>query len=346
MFRRSNINVSRDFILNPALLLIYKHRFISEDVLGILKKSKIEIKINFLDTNPEDVNKPVMVLIHGNSASKGIFDTQIKYFSKKYRVIAVDLLGHGSSTKLNELENISSSEKDTLCAAFYNLLAMIATVSSLLQSLQVKNAHIVGWSLGGHIAYGIAISNPELVSSIVTIGSPPIRFCREGLKKAFNDWFVNVLVPEWINQPKIYSMDEAKDIGVHMGFSEKEIEIFANAMVVSDPLMRRNLFLELDAYNAEKYAASPLDAEKFVAETDIPLCMVVGEKDAGINLSCMRGNMRNPISSIHVVENASHAVFATHKAEFYQILDGFFTLLNQEKHRNTRTVSLHKLTRT
>lgn len=330
----TNPKLSTDFIINPKTLHDSNGLLIEESVLEILEKNKIILKLNFSDTNPGDTIKPVIVLVHGNSASKNVFDDQVKHFSNDYRVIAMDLLGHGDSTNISNLENISSDEKNILCTAFYNPLAMISEIESFLKSKNISHAHFIGWSLGGHIAYGLAVSNPELVSSITSIGSPPIKFCSDGFKKGFTEWFVNALLPEWVNQPKVYSMEEARGIGIHIGFDNKDIEAFAHDMVISDPEMRKNLFLKLDEYNAEKYSGSSLDAETFALETNIPLCLIVGKKDAGINASYIASigkNMRNSLSSTHVIENGSHAVFKTHAAEYYLIVDNFITQTNQLK---------------
>lgn len=330
MFRSSA--VSKDYIINPKLLHLKEDEVITDDILQILEKNKITIRMHYSDTAPGDATKPIVVFIHGNSTSKNIFNEQIRHFCGKYRVIALDLLGHGKSTKLSELENISLDEMNSLCMAFYNPLAMMAEVSCLLGSIGVRGAHIIGWSLGGHIAYGVAVSNPELVSSITTIGAPPIRFSKDGFRKGFSEWFVNVLVPEWINQPKVYSVDEAKNIGLHIGFTEKDIEVFVKGMTISDPQMRRNLFLLLETYDAEKYEGSSLDAARFVQNTTIPLCLIVGESDAGIDISSIlkvEKDMRHSMSGVHVIKNAPHIVFNKPAVEYYKIVDEFIVAASQ-----------------
>lgn len=318
--------LTADFTIDPTNLREQTGHVINDQIVRILSENKIQLKLNVFDSDPSNTTKPVMVLLHGNSASKKVFDEHVKHYSKNYRVIAVDLLGHGDSTKISNLNNISEDDKNALCEAFYNPSAMMAEVAQCLKSRGVTNAHIIGWSLGGHIAYGIAKSNPELVASIVSIGSPPVRFSSAGFKKGFSEWFVTVLLPEWVNKPKVYPIDEAKVVGGHIGFNEKDIGTFAQDMAISDPQMRRNLFLKLNEYDAAQYDASPLNGERFVQETDIPLCLMVGEKDAGINaiyIASMREKLRHSQSAVHIVENAPHALFKTHSEQYYQIVDSF-----------------------
>ncbi len=99
---------------------------------------------------------PPVVLIHGLTldaemqwADPGI----IKALAKDYRVIAMDCRGHGKSDKPHE-------------PAAYGI-EMVEDVSRLLDHLEIKKAHLVGYSLGGSIALKFLVSHPERCSSVV-----------------------------------------------------------------------------------------------------------------------------------------------------------------------------------
>ena len=99
---------------------------------------------------------PPVVLIHGLTldvesqwADPGI----IKALAQDYRVIALDCRGHGKSDKPHE-------------AAAYGM-EMVEDVCRLLDHLQIKKAHIIGYSLGGSIALKLLTSHPEHCSSAV-----------------------------------------------------------------------------------------------------------------------------------------------------------------------------------
>jgi pimeloyl-ACP methyl ester carboxylesterase len=92
------------------------------------------VKIHYV---VEGVGEPV-ILLHGLYSSAAINWQLTGVFSKlakDHRVIALDLPGHGRSDKP---EN----------EAAYGL-AIIDDVVALLDELQVKQAHVVGYSLGG-----------------------------------------------------------------------------------------------------------------------------------------------------------------------------------------------------
>ena len=51
--------------------------------------------LSYFDT---EKNKTTLLFIHGSFINKDYWKNQISFFSKKYRVIALDLAGHGNST--------------------------------------------------------------------------------------------------------------------------------------------------------------------------------------------------------------------------------------------------------
>lgn len=265
------------------------------------------------DSDPTHPQRPTMVFIHGNSSSHRAFIHQILHFYPHYRILAIDLPGHGKTPKANE-----KAEKD------YHPLAIIQAVTKALKEKGITQAHFIGWSLGGHIAYGVAFEDPSLVASITTIGSPPIAFSKAGFNKGFSEWFVNELIPEWIKNPKAYSREQAILICNSIGFKpndEKAIEDMMN----TDPFVRKYLFSRLHE-NESKITNTALDGENFVHSTSLPLCLIVGQNDVGINTQCIldaQHKFKNKISKVNIIKDAPHAVFISHPNEFHNIVNDF-----------------------
>ncbi len=99
-----------------------------------------------------------LLFIHGLGSSTQDWDLQVKEFSKAYQVITFDLRGHGQSDKP---------------AGPYSLPMFATDTAGLLKSLNVKSAHVVGLSLGGGIAFQLAIDFPALVKTMVIVNSAP-----------------------------------------------------------------------------------------------------------------------------------------------------------------------------
>lgn len=101
-----------------------------------------------------------VVLVHGfvfamepNWIDTGFFEA----LSRDYRVVALDLRGHGKSDKPHD-------------AARYGV-EMIRDVLRLMDHLQVERAHVVGYSMGGELALKLLELAPDRLLSLVLGGA-------------------------------------------------------------------------------------------------------------------------------------------------------------------------------
>ncbi len=101
-------------------------------------------------------NTKTLVLLHGNGEDLHYFDKQIEFFSKSFKVIAVDSRGHGKSTR------------GTALLDFYTMAKDILTV---LDSLGIEKAHLLGFSDGAIAALHLALIAPERISSMILLGA-------------------------------------------------------------------------------------------------------------------------------------------------------------------------------
>lgn len=100
---------------------------------------------------------PPLLLLHGNGGSINTFAPVIPELAKHYQVIAVDTRGQGNSTD------------DGRQVFTYELFAHDMKILS--DSLNIKNAAVVGWSDGGIIGLLLASKYPEFVNKLVTMGA-------------------------------------------------------------------------------------------------------------------------------------------------------------------------------
>jgi 3-oxoadipate enol-lactonase len=93
-----------------------------------------------------------VVLIHGLSMDSSTWFNQVSVLSQNYQVVVFDNRGVGQTDAPNE---------------DYSTEMMADDAVALLKFLNVDNAHILGFSMGGMIAQIIALKYPELVRSLL-----------------------------------------------------------------------------------------------------------------------------------------------------------------------------------
>ena len=101
--------------------------------------------------------QPVL-LIHGLGSCTEDWAPQIAYFRQSHRVISIDLRGHGRSSKPRGAYSMERFAEDTTAA---------------LDELETGPVHVVGISLGGMVAFQLAVAAPHLVKSLTIVNSGP-----------------------------------------------------------------------------------------------------------------------------------------------------------------------------
>lgn len=92
-----------------------------------------------------------VVMLHGYSADKDVWVRFARHFTSRYRVVIVDLPGHGETPFDPALR--------------YDTASQATRVLHMMDALGIKRAHLVGNSMGGFIAARIAHDHGERVAS-------------------------------------------------------------------------------------------------------------------------------------------------------------------------------------
>ena len=93
--------------------------------------SKDGVRINFF---VEGKGEPALIFIHGWSCDKSYWENQVKEFSPKYKVVTIDLAGHGES---------GMNRKN------YTMELFGEDVAAVVNELGLKKVILIGHSMGG-----------------------------------------------------------------------------------------------------------------------------------------------------------------------------------------------------
>lgn len=113
------------------------------------------LKIHYTDTGPRD--RSALVLVHGFSASLHTWDAWKADLEQDYRVITLDLPGHG----LSRAEDPSLATIDRF----------VSVVHEVTQDLGVERFTLAGNSMGGNTAWSYALTHPETLDGLILVAA-------------------------------------------------------------------------------------------------------------------------------------------------------------------------------
>ena len=112
----------------------------------------------------------VVVLLHGFLENSSMWNELVVHLSKQYRVVCIDLLGHGKSGNLGYIHTME---------------AQAQLVKAVLRHLRLRKYILVGHSMGGYISLAFAEMYPHTVKGLCLMNSTAMADSEE--KKASRD---------------------------------------------------------------------------------------------------------------------------------------------------------------
>lgn len=125
-----------------------------------------------------DINRPLIVLMHGGSLDHRMFNPQVTALLSYYRVLVWDCRGHGKSQPMGSEFSLRLLAEDML---------------AILKHENIQQAVIGGQSMGGMIAQELYRIAPELFLAMLIIDSTPISKAYSRLDVWATRWSVPIL---------------------------------------------------------------------------------------------------------------------------------------------------------
>lgn len=133
---------------------------------------------------------PKILFLHGFLGNKEDFQPIISYLQKKFCCVSIDLPGHGLSPACEDING---------------------SILSLMDHLQLKKCHLVGYSMGGRIAFSLTDQFPDRFESLIILSAHPgLKDENERRSRLQNDlkWAekleqmpMDTFLKEWYQQP-------------------------------------------------------------------------------------------------------------------------------------------------
>lgn len=244
--------------------------------------------------------KPV-VLIHRASANHEMWQPQVEYFSKKYKVLTYDVRGHGQS---------EGSDK-------YSCELFADDLKALLDNLNIKKPYVCGLSLGGMIAQAYAVKYSDALSALVladTAASSALTLKDKLQKLLFPKFIVKFLI-------RILSMERYADFAfLFFKKMKPDVKEYLKKQLID--FKKQELLKLTDAI----YDFNLLELSKI----NVPTLIVLGElerKAVFIHVEKMKELIKD--SLIVVIPDAMHTSNLENPKKFNEALEEFLLKVEQ-----------------
>ena len=247
-------------------------------------------KISFTDQG----KGTAVVLLHGFLENQSMWNAFVPEFSKKNRVITIDLLGHGNSESLGYVHSMEDNAD---------------VVMSVLQHLKIRKSVFIGHSMGGYVALAFAELYPENVKGIVLLNSTSRADSDE--RKTNRDRAIKAVKQ---NYSAFISMSIANL------FSEKNRGLLLNEIenvkkeALKTPL--QGIVASLEGMKIRK------DREVILHFATYPILIILGKQDPVLNYEETISQIENTNTAL-VSFDDGHMSHIENQAELLDVLLGF-----------------------
>jgi pimeloyl-ACP methyl ester carboxylesterase len=206
----------------------------------------------------------VLLLIHGMARSSETWRSVLPPLSKKFRVIAPDLLGHGESAKPR---------------SDYSLGAFAVLLRDFLDELGVSQATVVGHSLGGGVAMQFVYQHPDYAKGLVLIGSgglgPDVGWILRLLSAPGAELVLPIIAPKPVLTVGNKLRSWFRGAGIH---SPRGAETWGAYSSLADRQARESFLKTLrSVVDYRGQAVSALN--RLHARADLPVMAIWGDRD-------------------------------------------------------------------
>lgn len=237
---------------------------------------------------------PRMLFLHGLGSSVRDWAPQIDTLQAKYRCIAYDARGHGRSDKPPGPYHVRQHAADAI---------------GLLDHLGIPAAIVVGLSMGGMIAFQMAVDAPERFLGMVIINSGP-HLVPSNMRERMAIWQRVVLF-------RLFSMQRIGELICQRLFpDESQAELRAT-------FVQRWAENDKRAYMDATRGLVGWSVREHVASIQIPALVIAADQDYTPVEAKRAYVTQMPHAELVVVENARHAVNVVQPEKINALIDQF-----------------------
>ncbi|WP_157489843.1 alpha/beta fold hydrolase [Flavobacterium sp. CF136] len=259
-------------------------------MMNILYKNT---KISYTDSGEGNA----IVLLHGFLENKKMWKDYVSFFSNQYRIITIDLLGHGESDCLGYVHSMEDNAR---------------AVHEVLEYLQIKKTTILGHSMGGYVGLAFAELYPESIQKLILLNSTSKEDSTE--KKLNRTRAIKAVKQNYVN---------FVSLAIANLFSENNRTRLADEIekvktqALKTPL--QGIVASLEGMKIRK------DRETLLRENLFPVLLILGKKDPVLNYEESITQIENTTAELISFDDG-HMSHIENKEELKKVLSEFFKI--------------------
>jgi len=240
-----------------------------------------------------DKEKELIVFLHPAFADHRCFDKQIDYFAKEFRVVTIDMLGHGLSTVEKAKDKIDHT---------------IHHIDTILKNEGYSKAHLVGVSMGTLIAQYYALHYPDKVQSMTILGGYDINANNKEISRAQRTENI-----KWIFKA-LFSMNSFRH--------------YVSSVSVSRPSEQASFYEMASLFTRKSFVCMSglgnILKQRDNITVNYPLLILSGNKDLELaRRMSKKWHDSEPTSKFQMIENAGHCANMDDPNTFNRIVMNF-----------------------
>jgi 3-oxoadipate enol-lactonase len=231
-----------------------------------------------------------IVFLNGLTQSTLSWALMTPYFKEKYKVLLIDFVFQGQSSKEGDWRDFDQHAKD---------------IKGLFEKERIKSFHLVGLSYGSFVAQHFAVNYPEMLRKLVLISTV-----------AHKNPYFEAIELSWENALKFGGYALLLDIMLPSVLSE---EYFLNPLIPIEAMKEARKDLNQNAgaiLKLMKATKERVDYRRALQKVITPTLIIQGEKDALLPVHMANEvhlNIKN--SKFIIVPNAGHTLNLEHVPE-------------------------------
>lgn len=248
-------------------------------------------KISYTDSG----EGTAIVLLHGFLENKKMWNDYVTLFSKNYRVITIDLLGHGESDCLGYIHSMEDNAN---------------VVNEVLKHLDIQKTIIVGHSMGGYVGLALAELHPDQIQKLVLLNSTSNEDSEE--KKLNRSRAIKAVKQ---NYTAFVSMSIA-----NLFSEDNRVRLADEIDRVKDQALKtplQGIIASLEGMKIRK------DREFVLKKNIFPVLLILGKKDSVLNYEENIKQIKNTTAELVSFEDG-HMSQIENKEELKTVLSDFF----------------------